>query len=133
MTEILYFDISLIAIDLIIIRTIRKFLIDFLRTKRNKKSAAKIYAMQSEEDKITLAFIKPLLSVHVTAFTAYQKLYMALLYTLIPQYLIVILCNVFLKQNSIFVIAVFGAIKIGIYFFIKLHTDANGASIYRRH
>lgn len=131
--KILYFDIGLVAIDLITIRTLRKFLIDFLRTKKNKKGADKIYAEQSDADKFTLAFIKPLLKSHISEFIMYQRLYFGVLYSLIPQYLIVVTCNVLLKGNSIYVTLLFGAVKILIYFFVKIHTDANGASIYRKH
>lgn len=130
---ILYFDICMLAIDFITIRSLRKFLIDFLRIKKNKKSVGKIYAEQTPESKVTLSFIKPLLKTHASIFNRYQRLYLIILYSIVPQYLIIISCNVLLELRSTYVVIFFAAIKLIIYFIVRFNTDANRASLYRKH
>ena len=129
---VLYFDCAMLILDLVTISDLREFLLDFLRVKKSRKNANRVYKMQTLREKITLAFIKEHLKEYIAEFTAYHKVYMAVLFTLIPQYIIIIVCNILLEMKSIFVIAFFAVAKLIISFVVRINTDSNRISIFRK-
>lgn len=129
---ILYFDFGLLVLDLVTIADLRKFLTDFLAVKRNVKRAKEIHEAQPLKDRITLNYISSYIKKYVKEFTAYHRLYLAVLYTLIPQYIILIVCNIVWKMKSMYVLGGFAAVKLMICIWIRLNVDANGISIYRQ-
>lgn len=130
--EIIYFDFALILLDLVAIFDLRKFIIDFLYVKRSRKNAAGIYRAQTAVNKFTLFFIKPLLKKYEKEFSLYHSLYLILLITLLPQYLILVFCNVTMGTQSLYVLGVFAFIKFVICFIVRINSDAKRNSIYRR-
>lgn len=129
---ILYSDFGLLVLDLVTIADLRKFLTDFLAVKRNVKRAKEIHEAQPLKDRITLNYISSHIKKYVKKFTAYHRLYLAVLYTLIPQYIILIICNLIWEMKSIYVLGGFAAIKLIICIMIRLNVNANGISIYRQ-
>lgn len=132
LVKILFFDCALLILDLITISSLRKFLLDFLREGKSKKNAQQIYATQPLKDKITLSFIVEYLKKYIKAFSRFHKIYKVVLYTLLPQYSIVIVCNIILKMKSMYVLCFFAIIKLFICFLVRINVDSNRVSIYRK-
>ena len=129
---ILYFDLGLCIIDSITISALRRFLIDFLIDSCNRKSAKRVHREQSFSQRVTLAYIRSFLKRNMLAFQRFHRLYMALLYTIPLQYVMVAACNVLFYNKSIYVVALFALVKLIIALFIRTQTDSNLISRYRR-
>ncbi len=129
---ILYFDFALLVLDFITIADLREFLTDFLVVKRNVKHAREIHRSQPLKDRITLNYIASNIKKYTKEFSAYHRIYLSVLYTLIPQYIILIICNCIWKMKSMYVVGVFAAVKLIICLIIRLNVDANRISIYRQ-
>ena len=133
MEKLIYLGCAMmILLDCVTISDLRKFLLDFLMVKKSRKNAESVYSAQSLREKITLSFIKTNLDKYITDFAIYHKIYIAVLYTLIPQYITIIVCNVLLGMNSIYVIAIFAVVKLIINFIVWINTDSNRVSRYRK-
>lgn len=132
LVKILFFDCALLILDLITISSLRKFLLDFLRVGKSKKNAQQIYATQPLKEKITLSFIGEYLKKYIYTFSRFRKIYKAVLFTLLPQYSIVIVCNIILKMKSMYVLCFFAIIKLFICFLVRINVDSNRVSIYRK-
>ena len=130
--KIIYFDFAMLILDIVTISDLRKFLLDFLRVKKSRSNANAVYAMQSLQDKITLSFIKAHLKKYIKEFTIFHRMYMVVMYTLIPQYFILIMSNVLLGMKSMYVLCFFAVVKIIICFLVRINVDSNRVSIYRR-
>ena len=100
--KVIYFDFAMLILDFVTIGDLRKFLLDFLKVNKSRKKAEQVYATQSLIDKITLSFIKVHLKKYIKVFTIFHKLYMVVLYTLIPQYAILITTSALLFMFSPF-------------------------------
>lgn len=130
--KIIYFDLGMLILDSVTISDLRKFLLDFLRVKKSRRNANAVYAMQSLQDKITLSFIKAHLKKYIKEFTIFHRMYMVVMYTLIPQYFILIMSNVLLGMKSMYVLCFFAVVKLIICFLVRINVDSNRVSIYRR-
>ena len=128
----IYFVLCLFAIDCITIRIIRKLLRDFLRSKKNKWAMYRLHESQSLESRITLDYIYPLLKRNQTAFVRYRRLYLLVLYSVVPQYLIILLLYLTITNYAVFAIFIFGAIKIIIYIIVRANFDGTMVSVYRK-
>lgn len=129
---IIYFDCGMLLLDAITISDLRAFLLDFLRVKRSKSEANRIYKTQSFRDKIMLSFIKENLENYVKEFTRFHWIYKMVLYTLVPQYIILIVCNILLEIKSMYVLIFFALLKLIVCFIVRIHVDSNRVSIYRK-
>lgn len=130
-TKIVYFDCIMLILDLVTIGDLRKFLLDFLRVKRSRKNADSIYTAQSMRDKITLSFIKENLKKYVKEFTAFHRMYLMVLFTLVPQYAVLIVCNILMGMKSMYVLCFFAIVKLFVCFLVRINVDSNRVSIYR--
>lgn len=130
--KIIYFDFAMLILDIVTISDLRKFLLDFLRVKKSRSNANGVYAMQSLQDKITLSFIKAHLKKYIKEFTIFHRMYMVVMYTLIPQYFIIIISNVLLGMKSMYVLCFFAGVKLIVCFLVRINVDSNRVSIYRR-
>jgi hypothetical protein len=130
--KIIYFDLGMLILDSVTISDLRKFLLDFLRVKKSRSNANAVYAMQSLQDKITLSFIKAHLKKYIKEFTIFHRMYMVVMYTLIPQYFILIMSNVLLGMKSMYVLCFFAVVKLIVCFLVRINVDSNRVSIYRR-
>lgn len=124
-------DILLVLMDCITVFSLRDFLIDFLIGVRNRKNAKKIHAQQTLKRRITLSYIKPLLKRHITAFTVHHLIYMIVITTLIPQYMIVFVCNFIYGIDSRYIIYFVVGIKGLVNLIVRLQCDSNRISMYR--
>ena len=127
----IFMGICLFAIDVITVKIIRKLLRDFLRTKKNKWAMYELYQSQPLKSRITLDYIYPRLKRNQKAFVRYRKLYFCLLYTLIPQYLVILMLYLLIGDNAVFALLTFMAIKIIIYIIVRSNFDGLMISIYR--
>ena len=131
-SKILYFDCAMLILDCVTISDLRKFLLDFLAVKRSKGNFKQVYTVQSLYDRITLSFIKSHLKKYIKEFTAFHRVYMFVLYTLIPQYSVVIVSNFLFGMKSMYILCFFAVIKLVICFYIRINVDSNRVSIYRK-
>ena len=132
LAKIIYFDCAMLILDFVTINDLRKFLLDFLRVKKSRNNADQVYATQSLHDKITLSFIKAQLKIYIKEYTTFHRMYMAVLYTLIPQYVILIVSNILLGMKSMYVLCFFAGVKLIICFLVRINVDSNRVSIYRK-
>jgi len=129
---IIYFDSALLVWDLVTISSLRDFLLDFLRVKKSKNDAKRLYNMQTIRERITLSFIKENLERYVKEFTRFHWIYKAVLYTIIPQYIILIVCNILLEMKSMYVLSFFALLKLIVFLMVRVNIDANRVSKYRK-
>ena len=131
LAKIIYFDCIMIVLDLVTIGDLRKFLLDFLKVKKSRKKADDVYSIQPLREKITLSFIKAHLKKYVKEFTLYHRIYMAVLFTLVPQYAIIVTGNILMGIKSIFLLVFFAVLKLLICLLVRINVDSNRVSIYR--
>lgn len=127
--------IMLILIDSLIMYSLKDILFDFLVGTRNRKSAMRIHLSQSPEQRKTMAYIKPLLKDNVKAFVAFQRLYLIVRYTLIPQYALLIICNIvsiLFGHNTFYLLAACVILKMAIATFLRFQVDSNHKSKYAK-
>lgn len=129
---IIYFDLALCLIDWMVISALRSLLLDFLIGRRNLKSAKRIHEEQPFIQRVSMGYIKGMLKENIRDFVTYRTLYLIILYTLIPQYIAIIVCNICLGYKSFYVIGVFAAIKLSIDIFLRFQVDAQRMSKYRK-
>ncbi len=127
----IYFVYAMLILDFVTISGLRKILLDFLRVENSRKNANKIYANQPLIRKISLSFIKGHLKKHIKVFTNFHRVYIGVIYTLFPQYIIFVCCNAIMNTKSIYVLFVFAIIKLILCFMVRINVDANHVSIYR--
>ena len=120
----------MIMLDKIVISDARRLLLDFLIGQRNRKNARKIHAEQRFSDRVTMGYIQPMLKKHTGAFRKYHILYMVILYSLIPQYITIVLFHI-LETNVIwYVFGVFLGIKLLLTIFYTLELGPQKMSVY---
>lgn len=129
--KIIFFDFAMLILDLVTISDLRKFLLDFLKVKKSRKNADQLYKVQSLRDRIVLSFIKEHLKKYTKEFTAFHRLYIYVIYTFFPQYIIIIVCNVMMGMKSVCIICLFAVVKLVICFLVRINVDSNRVSIYR--
>lgn len=129
---ILIADFAMLMMDKVTVSELRHFLLDFLRSRKNKKAIQELYNQQNGHGKITLDFIQPRLRRYQKQFAMFHRIYKAVLYTLIPQYLIIIACNVLLEGKSIYAVGFFFAVKLLIGAYIRSYQDASRVSVFRK-
>ena len=127
-----YFLFCLLVIDLLTIRLIRKLLRDFLRSKKNKHAINILHNSQPLKNRITLDYIYPLLKHNQKAFRGYRRLYLIVVLSEIPQFIVVLLLYLFLADYAIIAVLAFAGIKIIVYVIVRANFDANMVSIYRK-
>lgn len=132
LAKIIYFDCIMIVLDLVTIGDLRKFLLDFLQVKNNRKKADQVYSIQSLYEKITLTFIKAHLKKYIKEFNTFHKIYMIVIYTLVPQYVIIITSNILLEMKSVYLLGFFAVLKLLICILVRINVDSNRVSIYRK-
>lgn len=132
LSKVIYFDFAMILLDFITISELRKFLLDFLRVKKSSNNAERIYAAQSIREKMMLSFIQAHLKNYTKEFSAFHRLYKTVIITLIPQYLILIVCNILLGLKSMYVLCFFAIVKILVCLLVRINVDSNRVSVYRK-
>lgn len=127
---ILFIYFLLLTTDSIVLSDARRLLLDFLIGQRNRKNANKIHKQQSFQDKVTMRYIKPMLKKNVSAFKNYHLLYMILLISLIPQYIVIVLAQILLPDYVWCVFCFFLAIKFILAVYYRLELGSLKMSVY---
>ena len=131
MKEIVYLAyVVIILMDIIVISDARRLLLDFLVGQRNRKNAKKIHAEQSFSDRVKMGYILPMLKKNTGAFRKDHSLYLAILYSLIPQYITIVLFHIFVPSVIWYVFGVFLAIKLLLTIFYTLELGPQKMSVY---
>ena len=126
------FYMALILLDCIAIFDMRHLVFEFLIVGKNIKGAYKIHKQQRLSDRITLSYIERRVRDYKSQFKFNHLVYLLTLYSLIPQYVILILCNMLLKEKSLYVIGCFAVLKFFICLIARLQVDSSRVSIYRQ-
>lgn len=119
-----------IMLDIIVISDARRLLLDFLIGQRNRKNAKRIHAEQSFSDRVKMGYIQPMLKKYTGAFRKYHILYLIILYSLIPQYITIVLCHIFATNIIWYVFGVFLGIKLLLTIFYTLELGPLKMSVY---
>ena len=130
--KFIYFNCAMVILDFLTISELRKFLLDFLRVDKSRNNANRAYKTQSLREKITLSFIKGHLKKYIREFGIFHRIYMAVVCTLIPQYIILIASNILLGMKSMYILCFFAVVKLIICFLVRINVDSNRISIYRK-
>ena len=120
----------MIMLDKVVISDARRLLLDFLIGERNRKNAKKIHAEQSFSDRVKMGYILPMLKKYTGTFRKYHILYLVILYSLIPQYITIVLFHIFVPSIIWYVFGVFLAIKLLLTIFYTLELGPQKMSVY---
>ena len=120
----------MIMLDKVVISDARRLLLDFLIGERNRKNAKKIHAEQSFSDRVKMGYILPMLKKYTRTFRKNHILYLVILYSLIPQYITIVLFHIFVPSVIWYVFGVFLAIKLLITIFYTLELGPQKMSVY---
>ena len=119
-----------IMLDIIVISDARRLLLDFLVGQRNRKNAKRIHAEQSFSDRMKMGYIQPMLKEYTGTFRKYHILYLVILYSLIPQYITIVLFHIFVPSVIWYVFGVFFGIKLLLNIFYTLELGPQKISVY---
>lgn len=122
--------IIIILMDIIVISDARRLLLDFLIGQRNRKNAKKVHAEQSFSDRVKMGYILPMLKKYIGAFRKYHILYLVILYSIIPQYITIVLFHIFVPSIIWYVFGVFLGIKLLLTIFYTLELGPQKMSVY---
>ena len=125
---LIYF--AIVLFDVITVSDARRLLLDFLIRQRNRKNARKIHSEQSLKNKIHMGYIQPMLKKNKEAFRKYHMLYLANIYSLIPQYVAVCLFHFLLPNIILYVVGTLLLIRIFLAIFYRLELGSNRISVY---
>ena len=120
----------LLMLDKVIISDARRLLLDFLIGQRNRKNAKMIHAEQSFADRVNMGYICPMLKKHEKAFKNYHTLYLTILYSLIPQYITVILFHIFAPSIVWYIVGALLIIRFILVFYYGLELGPQKMSVY---
>ena len=125
---LLYF--VMVLFDVIIISDARRLLLDFLIGQRNRKNALKRHSEQTIKNRINMGYIHPMLNKYQKSFKKYHILYLSVLYSLFPQYLISILCCFLIPNVAKYIIGVFLGVRALLAIFYRLELGPQRISVY---
>ena len=122
----------IILFDAIIVSDARRLLLDFLIGQRNRKNAKKIHSEQSFKNRIHMGYIQPMLKKNKEAFRKYHILYLIIIYSLIPQYIVACLFHFLAPSIIFYVIGTLSLIRILLVIFYRLELGPNRMSVYAK-
>ena len=120
----------MIMLDKVVISDARRLLLDFLIGQRNRKNAKKVHAEQSFSDRVKMGYILSILKKYTGTFRKYHILYLVILYSLIPQYITIVLFHIFVPSVIWCVFGVFLGIKLLLTIFYTLELGPQKMSVY---
>ena len=122
--------IIIILMDIIVISDARRLLLDFLIGERNRKNAKKIHEEQSFSDRVKMGYILPMLKKYTRTFRKYHNIYLVILYSLIPQYITIVLIHIFAPSLIWYVFGLFLGIKLMLTIFYTVELGPLKMSVY---
>lgn len=129
---IFLFYFLILLLDLIIVSDARKLLLDFLIGQRNRKSAVLFHSGQPFFSKLNMGYILPLLKKYQATFKKYHALYLVILYSLIPQYITVVLFHVYLPHIASYLMGLYLFARVLLSAFYRLELGPQGVSVYAK-
>lgn len=124
--------ILLILLDSLIFSFARSLLNDFLISGAGKNKAKAINYKQGKRNEILLSYIRPYIKRYKKQFNFFYNLYLAELFTLIPQYLIIIVCWFTIDEKTRFLLYILCTIKEIIFIILRMQFDSCMVSKYRK-
>ena len=121
--------ICLLLLDILSLLDLRKLLYSFLLSKRNLKGARKIHKEQTVKNKILLSYIKQY-AIYTKEFIFFKRLYIVWLFSLVPQYVILLIVNMFSQLATMILLCVCFVIKL-IIVFVVIRSQFNSKRISR--
>ena len=121
--------ICLLLLDILYLLDLRKLLYSFLLSKRNLKGARKIHKEQTVKNKILLSYIKQY-AIYTKEFIFFKRLYIVWLFSLVPQYVILLIVNMFSQLATMILLCVCFVIKL-IIVFVVIRSQFNSKRISR--
>lgn len=119
----------LFLIDLLVINFARKLLFDFLIGKKN--NALKIHQQQKCKYRITMSYIKLYIKQNLYQFKVFHCIYLFELFTLIPQYIILLVSNIFIERYVHIPLIIFCVIKFLFFIVYWCQFDVNRVSRFK--
>ena len=133
MKAVIYFLYFIFALfDLIIISDARRLLLDFLIGQRNRKRAMEIHSEQPFKSRVNMGYIHPMLKNHQSTFKNYHTLYLAILYSLVPQYAAIVLVHFFIPNIFKYIMGLYLIVRLLIAAFYRLSLGPERISVYAK-
>ena len=114
----------LILLDGIAFWDLRDLLKDFLIGARNRTSAKRIHAEQKWTERIGMGYIRPYLKRWHRDFAFFRGLYLADLFTLLPQYAALLIARLLADGSLNVLFCVFIGVKFLLALFLRLQQDS---------
>ncbi len=118
----------LILLDIIIFCDFRGLIFSFLLSKRNRKSAKKIHSSKSFFDRFTFNYVEEH-AIYLKEYKFFHNFYLIFLITLLIQYAVLVIINVFSIKAVTILLVLFGLIKLVLGIYLRL--QQNSYRIYR--
>ena len=123
----------LMLLDVTVIQWLRCFLWDFLMIRRNREGMKRNLMKQSPKDRITLSYIEPLLKKYQKPFRVWHRIYLCLIYSLIPQYVLLLIVGIVLGKWFVYVVVPLCLVKMTVGLLVRHNMDANLVSKYSKY
>ena len=108
----------LLLFDGALISSLKSLVYSFLLSKRNIKGAAKIHKAQNAKSKFTLAYIEKH-TIYPEQFQFWFRFRLITIFSIIPQYAIVIIVNIISSTFVLYLIGFFSIIKFIALFVVR--------------
>ena len=118
----------LVLSDITIFTDFRGLIFSFLLSKRNIKSAKKIHSSKSFFDRFTFNYVEEH-AIYLKEYKFFHNFYLAFLITLLIQYAVLVITNVFSIKAVTILLVLFGLIKLVLGIYLRL--QQNSYRIYR--
>lgn len=127
---LLYF--LIVLFDAIIISDSRWLLLDFLIGQRNRKNAMQIHSEQTFKNRVHMGYIHPMLKKHQKTFKKYHILYLVVLYSLVPQYVAIVLVHTLVPNIIKYIVGFCLIVRLLLALFYRLKLGPQRISVYAK-
>ena len=127
---LLYF--LIVLFDTIIISDSRRLLLDFLIGQRNRKNAMQIHSEQTFKNRVHMGYIHPMLKKHQKTFKKYHILYLVVLYSLVPQYVAIVLVHTLVPNIIKYIVGFCLIVRLLLAVFYRLEIGPQRISVYAK-
>lgn len=121
---IIWFIIVLFLLDFLVIISMRDLLFDFMIGESNRKKTKKSLCQQGVKEKLFLNYIAKNLKSNIKDFKFYHTIYIAIIITLIPQDILLLLCSMFFQNQAKILFLLFITVKASICIINRLQVDS---------
>lgn len=127
---LLYF--LIVLLDIIIISDARRLLLDFLIGQRNRKNAMQIHSEQIFKNRVLMGYIYPMLKKNKKTFKKYHRLYLVVLYSLLPQYIAIVCIHILVPDILKYVAGAYLLIRLLLAVLYRLELGPQRISVYAK-